>query len=152
MMDLSSGTGVDVSRILTKSSDEHKSFSTCEFALFPKNREEFDHRYQVSFDYSYKGENSVISWEFEASSPGRVEEVTSADRTVYVSSAEILYLYFPPIDSEPTLGSIAASSTGGSVTELEIFDGNIVKIGFSGNTGDSATVESSTRKITVEIR
>ena len=152
MTDLTTGTGVDVLKILTNSSDEHKYFSTCEFALFPKNREAFGHRYQVSFDYSYKGENSVISWEFKASSPGRVEEATSAGRTVYVSSAEIIYLYFPPIESEPTLGSIATSRTGGSVSELEIFDGNIVKIKFSGNIGNSATVESSTRKITLEIR
>ena len=152
MTDLTSGTGVEVLRLLTASSDEHKYFSTCEFALFPKNREEFEHRYQVSFEYSYKGENSVLTWEFEASSPGRVEEVTSVDHTVYVSSDEIIYLYFPPIDSEPTLGSISTSSTGGSVADLEIFDGNIVKIRFSGNVGDSVAVESSTRKITVEIR
>jgi uncharacterized protein YkwD len=152
MTDIKTGAEVDVLRILTKSSDEHKSFSTCEFALFPKDREEFEHRYQVSFEYSYKGENSVISWEFKASSPGRVEEVTSADHTVYVSSAEVIYLYFPPIDSEPTIESISTSSTGGSVSELEIFDGNIVKIQFSGNSGDAVTVQSSTRKITVEIR
>ncbi len=152
MTDLTSGTGVDVLRILTASSDEHHYFSTCEFALFPKNREAFDHSYQVTFDYSYKGENSVISWEFKASSPGRVEEVTSVDRTVSVLSSEVIYLYFPPIDSEPTLESIATSSTGGSVSDLEIFDGNIVKIRFSGNSGDSVTVNSSTRKITVEIR
>jgi len=152
MTDTTSGADVEVLRVLTASSDEHQYFSTCEYALFPKNREAFDHSYQVSFEYSYQGENNTIVWEFKASSPGRVEEVTSADRTVTVSSAEIIYLYFPPIDSEPTLGSISTSSTGGSVSDLEIFDGNIVKIRFSGNIGDSVTVESSTRKITLEIR
>lgn len=138
---------------MNKDNDPNKKFSKYQFALFPQDRLEFGSKYSATFSYTDSDSKSQsISWSFTTQSLSNVLTVNGSNDSFSVDSGTTYYLYFKPQSTTDIFTSIASSYTSGLTQNVDIVDGNLLKITLTGNSNMIFNLEtSSSRKITLTL-
>ncbi len=132
---------VDIYVNMDKDNDPNSIFTSCDFAIFPTERLEYNHHYTASFVYSDGNGNHTISWGYSTVNPGIVLKTVDTDEAFDIVSGETYYVYIPPTDTDPTIGSVGWSySSSMNVEEFLFYDSSTLKIRVSGSIGDTMTI------------
>ena len=125
----------DSNTIMSKANDFNLHFTDTQFAIFPKNRLDFNSTYTANIDYTYDGVAQTINWQFKTTELTNLIIYEGDDLDIDLDTT--YHIYFPPEDSNDTISSYSIScsyNSGGSVTpQMSIYDRNTVIINISGS-------------------
>ncbi len=130
--DLTTGKSMTPITIMNKDNDPNSRFSGCDFAFFPSEREEFGHTYQAIFEYDDGSGNHSVEWQFSISTPGgdisHILTANESNNRFTINRGEDYYIYVPPTESQPTIGSLNYSYDYPTLETFEWYDQNTIHI------------------------
>ncbi|SFV53286.1 putative periplasmic protein [hydrothermal vent metagenome] len=145
----------DGSTILTQQNDINDHLSAYEFAIFAKQRLDYNTTYQASFVYNYNGEDKNITWSFTTKSLPNL--ITFENKDINIALNTPFYLYFPPKDQNDVINSnsIGCTYTQGGYAKptITFYDQNTLFITINGKDIDSCDVNiNGEKKLTLHIQ
>ena len=141
LVDDNLSASVDIYVDMDEENDPNSIFTTCDFAIFPTERLEFDHHYTASFAYSDGSGDHTISWGYSTENPGTVLKAVESDESFDIVSGKTYYIYIPPTDDDPSIGSVQWSYPSSMDIETFLFyDSNTLKVQVSGDAGDTLSI------------
>ena len=152
LFDTERGDEITDVRLLDHTTDPNGKFTPHQFALFPLQRLDFNHRYRVELAYVADGVVGELTWFFNTTPlDGTIYQLSGSEQTLTVASDETLYLYMPPTESIPTISSWGINYYGTAPT-ISAYDGNTLQVNYSGNSGDVAilTLSPSNQIVTLK--
>ncbi len=127
----------DSNTILSKINDNNIIyFNDYQFAIFPKNRLEYNKHYNVEFSYIYNGESKLIKWGFTTEKLDNM--ITYNNTTLNLNTYTKYYIYITPKDKNDVYNrfSISCSYSSNSPSpkyEIDFFDKNTISLKVSGD-------------------
>jgi len=132
---------VDIYTDMDENSDPNDKFSSCDFAIFPQERLEYNHHYTATFVFDDGSGDESISWSYTTRDPGTVLKVEGDDESFDIGVNTVYYIYIPPTEDDPTIGGISYSRPSSmSINTFEYYDSNTLKISVDGNEGDTLSI------------
>jgi len=148
------------SNILSKVNDRNNHISDYQFAIFSKNRLNFDTHYNVEFSYTYDGESKNITWGFKTE---KLDNFIQYSNTNLSLSVDTKYnIYIPPINENDIYNrfsiSCSYSSTASSpIYDIDFYDKNTITLKISGENINNCSLvlnprQSNENNISINIR
>jgi len=153
LKDEETGENVEIDTLMDKNSDPNERFTECDFAVFPSERLQYGHGYQVLFVYKEGEESKDIAWHFQTLLPGTILEVDSNDMLFEITSGMTYYIYISPTDDAPAIGSSQWSAPSDVVVKKYVYyDANTIEVLIEGTAGKEVTVRyQDDKEITLRI-
>jgi len=141
LIDITTNKNMDIAVTLDQDSDPNHYFHSCDFAIFPKEREEFGHTYKAVFNYDDNYGNHSIEWKFSIKLPTKqIDHILKANRDYNeftINRGEDYYIYVPPTQEQPRITQYYYTSTNPELEVQNLYDGNTfhIKVSPSSPTG-----------------
>lgn len=127
--------------LMDKNNDYNNKFTAGQFALFPKNRLEYDSKYTANINYSQAGTNKQISWSFRTKKLNQTLHRITASQSIQIQSNQEYALYIVPKNANDILGGIKYEySAGMSILKSDFIDQNTYAIKVSGTKGQKIVI------------
>jgi len=142
----------DGNSILSKPNDINNHISYYQFAIFPKNRLNFNTNYTVEFSYTYEGVSKNIIWGFKTEKLDNFIQYNNS--TLNLDRNTKYNIYIPPVNKNDIYNRFSLSCSN-NLIDIEFFDLNTLKI--SGYKTSSCTLslsntnQTNTKTININI-
>jgi hypothetical protein len=148
-------TEIQLTRLLTKSTDPNKQFSALEYALFPLERLDWNTAYRVEVGYVTLSSADTLTWHFTTRNLGiPLYTVQGEGEEILISPQTKVFAFYVPSTSRfPDIGGGINFRYTSRLTVTTAFeDKNTVRVNISGDVGQWATFYfSGNRSLTVRI-
>ncbi len=142
LFDADTGQQITQTRILGQHNDPNKHLNAGEWALFPLQRLQWGHSYQVRAKLQINRKIETLQWVFHTRQlPGRQIIATQAIQHSEVKSAKPVFIYAPPSRSWPRMRKISYQYPQFSHIKSDFIDGNTLRITAHGNPGDQIRIK-----------
>jgi len=137
LVDTTTNKSMDIIKLMNKDNDPNSDFGACDFAIFPKEREEFGHKYKAIFNYDDNLGNHKIEWTFSIKPPTtQLDHILNADKTdernkFIINRGEDYYIYVPPTQDYPNILSYNYNYDNPIIEKLDLYDDNTLHIKIS---------------------
>jgi len=132
LIDITDNKYIDIIATMDKDSDPNNHFNNCDFAIFPKDREEFGHTYKAVFNYDDSSGNHSIEWKFSIKSPtNQTDHILKANEDYNeftINRGEDYYIYVPPTQEQPQITQYYYSSNNPEFEIQNWYDENTFHI------------------------
>ena len=122
------------STIMNSVNDFNEHFNNYQFAIFPKNRLNYNEIYNVEFSYKYKGVIDNITWSFRTKSLQNLIKYNNSSLDIALKTE--YYIYLEPNDKNDLIKSYNTDCRYNNKGKLEIvsslYDRNTLKINIKG--------------------
>ena len=148
----------DGDSILKESNDINHEFSPFDFAIFPKQRLDYNTTYSAQLRYTYDNESFTKKWSFTTKSLPNL--ITYNNETLHLNLATQYYLYLKPLNENDTIAHISVRcsyQSGGDVDiDTSLQDQNTIKLEVNGRGVESCTLsvlksDNSTQDIELDF-
>jgi uncharacterized protein YkwD len=130
-------TAVEPLAIFSQKSDINRKFSAYEFALFPKNRLQWNTRYRAEVDYiTADGNSQTLTWNFTTAGFDAPMYVVQGNEWIQAED-EVFYVYSPPLSARDAKSEYLVSFRGFSDVEVIILDAHTLRIRPVGARGEA---------------
>ena len=143
----------DGNSILSEANDRNNHITYYQFAIFPKNRLDFDSNYTVEFSYAYEGISKNITWGFKTEKLDNFIQYNNTDLNLDTNTK--YYIYIPPVNENDIYNRFSLSCSN-NLIDIDFFDLNTLKI--SGDNISSCTLslsntnQTNTKTININVK
>ncbi len=147
LTDLTDNIETENLKILTRDNDSNGIFGSCDFALFPKEREKFGHKYQATFKYEDNSGSHTVNWNFYIPLPpnatlDNILNIKDSESSFTINKGENYYIFVEPTEDNPYINNISYSTVGDiSLDDLSYYDNNTLKINVSPNSSSEGQIK-----------
>ncbi len=160
LLDESTNQKMDIIATLTKSSDPNGKFTDCDFAIFPKDAEKFNHTYQATFEYEDATGVHTLNWRFNIVAPtddtDAILEIEPNKNSYQfnIDSNRYYYIYFEPNKEYPSISNISYSyNIDKSEFEISYYNSNILLLKTTtSKSGGYITLKANGKEIRFDIK
>jgi len=146
------------SSVLQQNNDLNNEFTPLQFAIFPKQRLDYNATYTASIQYTYKNKIFTKQWSFTTKALKNF--IVYRNQTLYLTLAKTYFIYIKPLNENDTITHIGVKcsyQSGGDVninTSLE--DRNTIQLKVNGRGVESCTLsvlksDNSTQDIELDF-
>jgi len=138
---------------MDKSNDPNDEFSDMEYAIFPKQRLDWDKNYYVKASFDINGSEQTFKWHFKTKAlPYPYYKVVSNDDTLNIQPNKDYAVYLVPLNANDTINSLKSEYEGNDKIQIDFIDENTLHIRANGKIGDKIILNlSGNRKITLVL-
>ncbi len=144
----------DGSTFMDQNNDPNQRFTQYQFAIFPKERLNFNTIYKTKLTYTYDGNSYHKEFSFTTKALPNLINVTTD--TIALKLNTQYYLYFKPQNADDTIHTYSISYHYSGTNNVNIiysyYDKNTIALKLSGSSLEDATITlNNTKNITVNI-
>ncbi len=148
----------DGDSILKETNDINHEFSPFDFAIFPKQRLDYNTTYSAQFTYTYDNKSFTKKWSFTTKSLPNL--ITYNNETLHLNLATPYYVYLKPLNENDTIAHISVRcsyQSGGDVDiDTSLHDQNTIKLEVNGRGVESCRLsvlksDNSTQDIELDF-